>query len=241
MVRDYWADFDSTWWREEISQGRLNRSRIDIFLQYWLTMNLQEEVKAEHVFRVFAEYAAPLMQDAEFSQRLPERAAQGCGHLQGFAQLDKATTAGTFLLPRHRDDGARGDHARISMAPVREPWRPGAQLRLGLEAIESWVIRRTLLRLTTKDVNKFMVALLKTLNGTDPAKFGRKDQTYLSEQTADTRYWPSDERMIEQLPEMKLYGNIRQGRLLVILEAVEEHLRNQSPKYGAVSLPQGWR
>ncbi len=31
----------SAWWREEIRQGRLTRSRVDIFLQYWLTMRLQ--------------------------------------------------------------------------------------------------------------------------------------------------------------------------------------------------------
>src|SRR6185312_2699663 len=32
-----WALFDERWWREEIRQGRLTRSRVDIFLQYWLT------------------------------------------------------------------------------------------------------------------------------------------------------------------------------------------------------------
>jgi uncharacterized protein with ParB-like and HNH nuclease domain len=42
-----WAEFDTPWWRDEIRQGRLMRSRIDIFLQYWLTMRRQEEVKAK--------------------------------------------------------------------------------------------------------------------------------------------------------------------------------------------------
>jgi hypothetical protein len=115
----------------------------------------------------------------------------------------------------------------------------GSQLTLGLAAIESWVIRRTLLRLTTKDVNKFMVALLKMLNGTVPDSSGDRIRAYLSEQAADTRYWPSDEELAEQLPEIKLYGSIRQGRLRVVLEAVEAYLRTQSPKYGAVTLPTG--
>jgi hypothetical protein len=235
----YWADFDSTWWREGISQGRLNRSRIDSFLQYWLTMCLQEEVKAEHVFRDFADYAAPLMTDPDSASQFLSALRRDADTYQGFAQLDKATTAGRF-------------HSRVietmelaATTPVflwllsDNNGVPDAQRRLGLEAIESWVIRRTLLRLTTKDVNKFMVALLKTLNGTDPASSGVKITAYLSEQTADTRYWPSDEQLIEQLPELKLYGNIRQGRLLVVLEAVEKYLRSQSPKYGAVSLPTG--
>lgn len=34
----HWVDFDDDWWRAEITQGRHSRSRIDILLQYWLTM-----------------------------------------------------------------------------------------------------------------------------------------------------------------------------------------------------------
>ncbi|OBA90684.1 hypothetical protein A5642_12355 [Mycolicibacterium mucogenicum] len=37
------------------------RSRIDIFLQYWLTMRTQDEVKAEDIFRIFVSYAGPHM------------------------------------------------------------------------------------------------------------------------------------------------------------------------------------
>jgi hypothetical protein len=44
----HWADFDQAWWREEIGQGQHVRSRVDIFLQYWLTMRLKEEVKTDH-------------------------------------------------------------------------------------------------------------------------------------------------------------------------------------------------
>jgi hypothetical protein len=237
--RTYWADFDSTWWREEISQGRLNRSRIDIFLQYWLTMRRQEEVKAEQVFRDFVAYAGPHMTDADAAGAFLGELRKDADTYQGFAQLDKSTDAGRF-------------HSRVietmelaATTPVflwllsENHGVPGSQLTLGLAAIESWVIRRTLLRLTTKDVNKFMVAILKVLSGTDPASSGNRIRAYLSEQTADTRFWPSDELLAGQLPEIKLYGNIRQGRLRVVLEAVESYLRTQSPKYGAVTLPAG--
>jgi Protein of unknown function (DUF1524)/Protein of unknown function DUF262 len=235
----YWADFDSTWWREEISQGRLNRSRVDIFLQYWLTMRRQDEVKAEHVFRDFVAYAEPRMTDAGEAGVFLGELRKDADTYQGFAQLDKSTAAGRF-------------HSRVIETMELAATTPvflwllsenhgiqRSQLTLGLAAIESWVIRRTLLRLTTKDVNKFMVALLKVLNGTVPDSSGDRIRAYLSEQAADTRYWPSDDELAEQLPEIKLYGSIRQGRLRVVLEAVEAYLRTQSPKYGAVTLPTG--
>ena len=40
----YWADFDNDCWRDEIAQGRLLRSKIDLFLQCWLTMRFKEEL-----------------------------------------------------------------------------------------------------------------------------------------------------------------------------------------------------
>ena len=60
----YWADFDDTWWRDEITQGRHLRSRIDIFLQYWLTMRRRDDVLTDEVFREFVAYAKPLMTTA---------------------------------------------------------------------------------------------------------------------------------------------------------------------------------
>ena len=53
------------------------------------------------------------------------------------------------------------------------------------------------------------------------------------------RYWPSDQEMLTPLLDVKLYGNIRQVRLQVVLRAVEQQLRGQSTKYEAVELPWG--
>lgn len=235
----YWADFDSAWWRQEISQGRLNRSRIDIFLQYWLTMRIQEEVKADQVFRDFVTHAKPLTETEESANHFLDQLRKDADTYRGFAQLDQATVPGRF-------------HSRVietlelaATTPVflwllsKNHGVPEDQIRIGLEAVESWVIRRTLLRFTTKDVNKFMVAILKTLNSADAAGAGNKIRAYLSEQTADTRYWPSDDYLIAQLPDTRVYGTIRARRLQIILSAVEHHLRSQNPMFGSISVPSG--
>jgi len=247
----HWADFDSVWWREEISQGRLIRSRVDIFLQYWLTMRRQEEVKAEHVFRVFAEYAAPLMSEEASAEALLGALRKDADTYRNFAQLDRSTPEGRFYA-RVLETMELAATTPVFLWMLSDNHTvPADQLQLGLEAIESWVIRRTLLRLTTKDVNKFMVAILKALDGVDPSAAGDKISIYLSEQTAETRYWPTNAQLAEQLLDMRIYGNIRQGRIRVVLGAVEQHFRDQSPMYEAVQLPagleiehlmpQGWR
>lgn len=237
--RTHWSDFDAEWWREELSQGRHIRSRVDVFLQYWLTMRLQEEVKAELVFRVFADYAESKLATLDGAEALLRELRQDADTYRSLSQLDVGTPEGRF---RSRVIGAM---ELAATTPVllwllsENHSVPRDQLRIALDAIESWVIRRTLLRKTAKDVNRFMVAILKSLVGVESHEAGNAIREFLSEQTAETRYWPSDQEMLTALPELKLYGNIRQLRLRVVLGAVEQQLRDQSSMHEAVGLPKG--
>lgn len=237
--RTHWSDFDSEWWREELSQGRHIRSRVDIFLQYWLTMRLQEEVKAELVFRVFADYAEPHLATLGGAEALLTELRKDADTYRSLSALDMGSPEGRF---RSRVMGAM---ELAAITPVllwflsENHSVPRDQLQIALEAIESWVIRRTLLRKTSKDVNRFVVAILRSLVNVDSHDAGDAIRNFLSEQTAETRYWPSDQEILTALPELKLYGNIRQLRLRVVLGAVEQQLRDQSAMHEAVGLPKG--
>lgn len=235
----HWADFDTPWWRDEVRQGRLFRSRVDIFLQYWLTMRLQDELKVDDVFREFVGHAEPLMTEAAAADQLLGALRRDAETYRSFAQLDVGAPEGRF-------------HSRVierlelaATTPVflwmlsENHGVPSDQRRRGLAALESWAVRRTLLRMTTKDVNKFAVAILRVLNEADPEECGEELERYLSAQTAETRVWPSDSRLKEELPRLWLYGNVRQDRLRVVLGAVEQHLRSSSTMYEAVPLPAG--
>ncbi|TQS91864.1 DUF262 domain-containing protein [Arthrobacter sp. TS-15] len=249
--RTHWADFDTVWWRAEISQGRQIRSRVDIFLQYWLTMRLQEEVKAELVFRVFADYAGSRLSTPAKAEALLTELRKDADTYRGLSELDVATPEGRFRSRVIETMELAATTPLFLWLLSENHSVPRDQVRIALDAIESWVIRRTLLRKTSKDVNRFMVATLKSLGSVDAREAGNAIRKFLSEQTAETRYWPSDQEMLTTLPDVKLYGNIRQWRLQVVLRAVEQQLRNQSTKYEAVELPwgleiehvmpQGWR
>jgi hypothetical protein len=104
-----------------------------------------------------------------------------------------------------------------------------------LPSLESWVVRRTLLRRSTKDVSRLMVTLLKELDTTATHNAGVTVRDFLAGQTADSREWPTDQQMLTELPWVKLYGNVRQSRLRVILGAIESKLRDR--RHEDVSLP----
>ena len=47
----HWQRLETPFWREQINQGRLKRPRIDIFMNYYLTLMTRDEVKSTHLIR----------------------------------------------------------------------------------------------------------------------------------------------------------------------------------------------
>lgn len=238
-AENQWAEFDTSWWREEIRQGRLMRSRIDIFVQYWLTMRRQDEVKVEDTFRVFVRYAEPLLTSVDGAEQVMAELRRDADTYRRFAQLDVTTPQGSFYWRVIE---------RLELAAITPAFLwlvsdnhvvPDEQIKLALNSLESWAIRRMLLGLTTKDVNRFVVAILKELNSASQDTVGDALYAYLSEQTAETRVWPPNSRLAKDLPHRGLYGNLRRDRLWAVLSAIEQHLREQDRKYEAVQLPTG--
>ena len=238
---EIWSDFDDPWWREEATRGRLTRARIDIFLQYWLSMKTCEEVRTEETFRVFTRFAQPRMSSPtkgdEFLWNLRDDADQ----FRKFADLDENTVEGRFY---HRVI----ERLELAVTTPLLLWFlskanavPQNQRAIGLQSLESWAIRRTLLRMTTKDVNKFSIVALRVITDSGASNAGEALRRLLSEQVAPSRLWPTDQELLADLPLSRAYGYIRQDRLGMILAEVETHMRQKSSKYESVSLPQKLR
>lgn len=59
IYENYWKHLDDGWWREDTRTGRLVRPRVDVFLNYWLSMRTVSEIPANKVFESFQDYAEP--------------------------------------------------------------------------------------------------------------------------------------------------------------------------------------
>lgn len=231
----YWADFDEDWWRQEVQQGRLFRSRIDLFLQYWLTMCLLDEVPADKIFAHFREYADPHLATADKLQQLLVRMRRDADTFRGLAELDPASAPGRFYarVVEGLELGATIPLLLWLTSGNRDI--PADAVHRALDAVESWCVRRTLLRVTMKDVNRFVIALIRNLDGLAPGQVGAGTVTFLLDQTADSRAWPTDDELVNNVPSSKLYGNVRQNRLGMVLSAVEQ--KRRSDRSEDVTLP----
>lgn len=222
----YWADFDEDWWRQEVQQGRLFRSRIDLFLQYWLTMREQDEIPAEQVFARFRKYAITKLNDIASAEALLLALRRDADTFRGFADLNASSAAGRFYS-RVVEGLELGATIPLLLWLISDNHAlPAEEVSRALSAVESWVVRRTLLRATMKDVNRLVIALIKYLNSLH-GQVGDGAASFLVEQSADSRYWPTDEQLIEGLPGTVLYGNVRQNRLGIVLSAIEQKRRSE--------------
>ena len=243
----HWRPLDSDYWRELTAQGRLYRPRIDLFLNHWLTMKLLREVPSDNVFIDFrdqiATRGAPLPElmvelatDAAVYttlERLPGDSVPGRFYYRVIRALDtRAVTPVLLWLLRWPPDKL-----------------PVEQRDQALNAIESWLVRRILARLTGKNVNHVVLELLKALADNGPQTAGERTERFLAEQTADARLWPSDDLVRHSLAVGPVYTTLLRARLRMILETLEDDLRTdygegQAAPHGLTVehiLPQSWR
>lgn len=231
----YWADFDEAWWRREVQQGRLFRSRIDLFLQYWLTMRVQDEIPAEKVFAHFRDYALPRLSDASAAAKLLQELRHDADTFRNFAEMDPSSPPGQFY-GRVVEGLELGATIPLLLWLISDNHKlDGSQIASALAAVESWAVRRTLVRATMKDLNRLVIALIKHLDSLPLDQVGAGTHAFLLEQTADSRIWPTDDELFASVPTSKLYGTVRQNRLCMVLSAVEQ--KRRSDRNEQVSLP----
>jgi hypothetical protein len=245
----YWGDFDDDWWRGQVAQGRLYRSRIDLFLQYWLTMRVKEEIPTDALFSRFRDYASEHLAQRSTAEAFLAGMRKDADTFRDFAELTPDSARGTFYT-RVVEALELGAFIPLLLFLISERFDVSPeQVDKALGAVESWAVRRTLLRRTMKDVNKLVVALLRELEAHPFDAAGDVAVSFLRRQTADARTWPSDDEVANELPGVKAYGNIKQQRLRAVLEAIELQLRTDRHEQVTLPhrlevehiMPQGWR
>ena len=246
LYHQYWQPFDQRWWREEIRQGRLTRPRIDVYLNYWLAMRTADEIQSTRFFPRFRRYAEDLPGG---TRQVMSDICDISGSFQQLSTVDDWSTAGQFLY-----------RWRIMDAGVTTPivmWLFSNRTAIGpesfdraLQTVESYLVRRMICRMTTKDYNKQFLDLMRTLNSVGPNQVDDTITDSLASQTADARLWPADAQVREALLTLPLYQLLIRSRLRFLLEAVEDSLRSPLSETDHVArnaltiehvMPQAWR
>jgi hypothetical protein len=219
---EFWKQFDDEWWRQQVRQGRLRRPRVDTYLDYWLEAATGQEVASHEIFPTFKalvdnrpsgvlDIAADMKEMAHVYRQLDD--------------LDRFTPDGTFLYRWEVVD------ARV-LTPLLMwvfKWSSNElaserRTRL-LQHLESYLVRRMLNRLTSKQYNRMFLEALKELIEAGPASADDTLIAFLAKQTADSQLWPSDTDMCTAFLDVPAYRLLSRGRVRIVLEALEDDRR----------------
>lgn len=220
LYSKWWEGFEVDWWREDVRQGRLVRPRVDVFLNYWLVMRTIGEVQSHEVFSTFREHASG--ESTELLEILADLDASGMAY-KGLDSLTPSSREGRFIYRWTVMDA--GVITPILLWLFAHSDMESHSKLEALVALESYLVRRMVCRMTTKDYNRLFLELLGRLQSAGPADAGAVVVGFLREQTADARVWPNDQSVRNALLNLPLYRLLTRSRLRMVLEAVEDALR----------------
>lgn len=233
---DYWKEFETAFWEAEVAVGRIRYPRISVFLNHWLIARTGEEIVAREVFDRFKRYAD---HDAGVSMgELLRRIHRASAVYRKFV-TDAMTLTGAIDrlgLFSYRTGVLESEVIKpllLCLLDPELPTVPAAQLSKALDVVESWMVRRMLVRATAKNYNLVVAELVKVIRSSPRESVGDTIEQYLGKQTGDSRYWPDDAELRADLGELLAYRRLRRSRLRMIFECIEDHLRGwQGEKSG---------
>ena len=230
LYQKHWAALDDDYWRQRIARGRQYVPRIDIFVNYWLIMRLAREVPSDRIFAEFRDYVLRDRPNVE------DLLAEISGDARTYARMESLppdSAAGRF---RYRVLEAMNSAAVTPLLLWILRWpqdaMPAGQRDEALTALESWVVRRGLCRLTSKEVSRFVIDLLRELDSAAPGTAGDVIEAFLLAQRTDRRLWPSDSMLQQVLATVPVYRTLQRPRLRMLLEALEDQLRTDKSESG---------
>lgn len=236
--------FEDVWWDEEIRQGRLYRPRIDVFLNYWLTMRTLQEVGAADMFLSFRRHY-----EAGQHGVINDIAADIADVSSSYRCLDKGELGGawTAFVPRWQDMQA-AVVTPVLLWLLSSESEPDQVFR-AIKALESYLVRRMVCRMTAGNYNRMFVDLLRRLEDVGPAKAGEAVVEFLDEREAYGTLWPNDNLVFDAISTKPLYRLLTRGRLRMVLGVVEAELRTTKAEGGRLPtgltiehiMPQRWR
>ena len=245
---DLWR-LDDKWWRREVRQGRLSRPQVDVFLNYWLVTRKREQVPADSVFRVFQQYSESL--EASNSESLASMDLVAAD-IRDVARVYRDWEEGRypdFELFRYRQEVIQVGVLTPVLLWLLSSSVPGHQVGRSLGALESYLVRRMVCRMTSKDYNNLFIGLLQRLEERGACNAGDAVVAYLAEQEAHARQWPDDRVFMEHFVRAPLYRLLSRARLRLVLEAIEQELHTNKAESASVPrgltiehiMPQQWR
>ena len=237
----YWQTFESPFWERLISKGRYVEPRLAIFLGQFLVSRVAEEIKVEKVFDRFKVYVEEetnlstldVLKQIHAIAKVYEKIIEASERPEG-----ALSTVERFVYRVNAMDTETVKPVLLHLLDPSLPAIPGDEIDKAINALESWLVRRAVIRATSKNFNKMFPQLVDELIANPRSTAGSFVESFLRQQNADATYWPDDSTVGKSLATLGIYSTLTRSRLRMILEGIEDEIRNPVSEHAAT--PQQW-
>ncbi|MCA9944949.1 MAG: DUF262 domain-containing protein, partial [Anaerolineales bacterium] len=242
LYKEHWQQFDEQFWRVTVKQGRLLRPRSDLFIQHFLASRQTRDIPIKHLFVEYKYWIEKQQPFATVRDELATLARQGgdfrriISPKKGDPIYELATFLDTFDI--------RTAHPLLLL--LLDVEIDGNAWPKISTALESYLLRRAVCGLTTKNYNRIFLSLIRNLRREGVTAENLINQ--LHEQTGESAEWPSDEAFQEAWRTRHIYQTLNNPKIVHILKRLSathfkskmESLSIEGPLTVEHILPQGW-
>jgi uncharacterized protein with ParB-like and HNH nuclease domain len=190
LYQTHWASFDTDFWKQEEKQGRLKRPRVDLFFANLLQLKTAGEVNMGRLFYEYKEWSEKVAKYQTVSDELAEISRYA-------VQFEK------LLKPSDADSVSRFVHMLyvldvktifpLVMKLLADGNLPAEELAGVLQDLESYLVRRMICGLTTKNYNTVFIGWIAKLAGV-PQLSRQALQEAMLDLKGEASLWPDDAR-----------------------------------------------
>lgn len=216
LYKTYWQRFDEPFWRVTIKQGRLLRPRSDLFIQHFLASRQMVDIPIKHLFVEYKHWIEKERPFVTVGEELATLARQGDDFRRIVAPKKEdplyglATFLDTFDL--------RTAHPLLLMLLDEQidemAWRQIST------TLESYLLRRAICSMTTKNYNRIFLSLIRNLRRDGVTADNLIKQ--LSEQKGESTEWPTDEAFREAWQSRHIYQTLNNPKIVYILKRLSD-------------------
>jgi hypothetical protein len=229
----YWTRFEvpddpdrpegMRFWEKEVRQGRLSRARLDLYLQHYLAMQLEREVRVGELFREYKDWIERAKPFTNVEAELREFVRYS-DHFASLVVGDAQTSLGAFAARIAALDIQSAYPLIIGLlgeADLPESERSGI-----FTDLESFLVRRLVCgRPTTSYTRKFL-ELLREFRAARVFTRTSFQALLLRGDTHDPFDWPTDTQFETSWLGVDAYRVLKPARVEMILRALEQSMRS---------------
>lgn len=243
LYERHWSRFEDAFWRTQIKQGRLLRPRSDLFLQHYLASRRSTDIPIKHLF---VEYKHWIKSETPFSsvdQELATLARQG----EDFRRIVSPVKGDPIYGLANFLEAFDVRTSYPLLLALLDVGMADQELSEVGRIIESYLLRRAVCGLPTKNYNRIFLQLTRNIRREGASAAVLKQQ--LLALTGESGEWPSDSMFKERWRTGDAYHTLGSAKLGHILKRISDRMISakmeditvESPLTVEHIMPQSWQ